>query len=333
MNGLCFFSEIIVFQPVNLTRNSFYPPPCIITSQKHPSLQGSEDLKETSRPNSMASNASFHSTQDEFESLPQVPSTTQVEREDGSGGVSVRQEEEESGGGRGGSKEEIRLLRQALESVQTKLLETRKENRSLQAQLKPERGSEREEYESVREKGREEELMESLAELQAKLTDTQERYHQAVEEVEELRVQIGRAGGELMEKQEVQRRTSSTLENEIKQLKAQLDQSGSEQEKAAQRIRLLEEALRRVEEERRRVEEKEQRTAQTEELYKLEQEEIRMLQVDMGLFFSLNFCMTERGTPIYTSKSNVSLQVLGRTTAYNAFRGLWLERSKFSRRL
>ncbi|XP_031133712.1 ankycorbin isoform X2 [Sander lucioperca] len=240
--------------------------------KKHPSLQGSEDLKDTSRPNSMASNSSFHSTQDEFDSLPQV------EREDGSGGFSVRREEEEGEGGRGGSKEEIRLLRQALESVQVKLLETRKENRSLQAQLKPERGREREEVENVDEKGREEELMESLAELQAKLTDTQERYHQAVEEVEELRVQMGRGGGELMEKQEVQKHTSSTLEHEVNQLRALLIQSGSEQEKAAERIRQLEGALSEVEAERRCVKEKEQKTAQIEELYNEAQEEIRMLQ-------------------------------------------------------
>lgn len=262
-----------------------------LTSQKHPSLQGNEDLKDTSRPNSMASNSSFHSTKDEFDTLQQV------DREDGSGIVSNRQEEVE---GEGGGKEEIRLLRQALENVQVKLLETRKENRSLQAQLKPERGREREEDEGVREKGREEELMETLAELQAKLTDTQERYHQAVEEVEEMR---GMGGGELMEKQEVQRRTSSTLEHEVKQLRALLVQSGSEQEKGAQRIRQLEEALRRVEEERRGVKEKEQRTAQIEELYKEAQEEIRMLQVRNGLFFSLNFCMTERELHrLYTPK-------------------------------
>ncbi|XP_070706822.1 ankycorbin isoform X1 [Pempheris klunzingeri] len=222
--------------------------------KKHPSIQGGEDLKETSRPNSMASNSSFHSTQDEFDSAPQV-----------------ERGEEESDGGRGGSQEEMRLLRQALESVQTKLLETRKENRSLQAQLRPER----EEYEGVREKGREEELMESLAELQAKLTDTQERYHQAVEEVEELRGHTGRGGGEPVEKQEAQRRT---LEQEVKQLKAQLVQSGSENQTAAQRIRGLEEALRTAEEERRSVKEKEERRAQSEELYKEAQEEIRMLQ-------------------------------------------------------
>uniref|UniRef100_A0A8D0DCW3 Retinoic acid induced 14 n=1 Tax=Sander lucioperca TaxID=283035 RepID=A0A8D0DCW3_SANLU len=186
--------------------------------KKHPSLQGSEDLKDTSRPNSMASNSSFHSTQDEFDSLPQV------EREDGSGGFSVRREEEEGEGGRGGSKEEIRLLRQALESVQVKLLETRKENRSLQAQLKPERGREREEVENV------------------------------------------------------QKHTSSTLEHEVNQLRALLIQSGSEQEKAAERIRQLEGALSEVEAERRCVKEKEQKTAQIEELYNEAQEEIRMLQ-------------------------------------------------------
>ncbi|XP_068561896.1 ankycorbin isoform X2 [Cebidichthys violaceus] len=240
--------------------------------KKHPSFQVSEDLQDDSRPNSMASNSSFHSTQDEFD--PQL----QVEQEDGSGGVPVRREEEESEGGRGGSKEEMRLLRQALESVQVKLLETRKENRSLHAQLSPERGREREEDESMTEKGREEELMESLAELQAKLTDTQERYHQAVEEVEDLRVQMGRGGGEPVENQEVQRRTASTLEHEVRQLRALLVQSGSEQENAAQRIRQLEEALRRVEEERWSVKEKEQRTAKIEELYKEAQEEIRMLQ-------------------------------------------------------
>ncbi|XP_076020248.1 ankycorbin isoform X2 [Genypterus blacodes] len=241
--------------------------------KKRPSLQGSEDLRESSRPNSMASNSSFHSTQDHFESLPQSPCATQVERGDGSGRQEDKVEEEESERGRG--QEEIRLLRQALESVQTKLLETRKENRSLQAQLNPERGQERdEEEEGGREKGREEELMESLAELQAKLTDTQERYHQAAEEVEELRTQIvqGGGGGDLVQKQEVQRRTS-VLEHEVKQLKAQLLHSGSEQERAAQRVKQLEEVLRRAQEEKAQG-----RAAQIEGLYKEAQEEIRMLQ-------------------------------------------------------
>ncbi|XP_068609029.1 ankycorbin [Brachionichthys hirsutus] len=238
--------------------------------KRHPSIQGNEDERETSRPNSMASNSSFHSTQDEFES--QVPPSSHAEKQDGPGSVSLRQEEDDD---RGGSIEEIRLLRQALESVQVKLLETRKENRSLQGQLRLERNREREEQESVREKGREEELMESLAELQAKLTDTQERYHQAVEEVEDLTAQVGRGGGEPMEKQEVQRSASSKLQHEVQQLKAQLVQSESEQERDAERLRELEEMLKRVEEERRSGKEKEE---QREELYKEAQEEIRMLQ-------------------------------------------------------
>lgn len=217
----------------------------------------------------MTSNSSFHSTQDEFE----MPAAAQAERENGSGDVSVSQEEEGSGGG---SKEEIRLLRQALESVQVKLLETRKENRSLKAQLTPERD------ESVRE----EELMESLAELQAKLTDTQERYHQAVEEVEELRAQVAQGGAERTENQELQTggAAASRLEVEVKQLKEQLVQTGSQREEVAQRVTQLEEALARAEEGRRGAVEEAQRGAQIEELYKEAQEEIRMLQV--GFFFT-----------------------------------------------
>ncbi|XP_042084407.1 ankycorbin isoform X2 [Haplochromis burtoni] len=238
--------------------------------KKHPSLQGNENLKEMSRPNSIASNSSFHSTQDEFESLPQVPSTTQVEGED-PGADSVILEEEEREKLRGGGEEEIRLLRQTLEKVQIKLLETRKENQSLQAQLKPERSREREDNES--ERGRERELMESLAELQAKLTDTQERYHQAVEEVENLRVQVGTREG-----QESQRLTSSTLEHEVTQLKAQLAQSESEVDKATQHIKRLEEALKKTEDDRESAKEREQRAAQLEELYKEAQEEVRVLQ-------------------------------------------------------
>ncbi|XP_029941044.1 ankycorbin isoform X2 [Salarias fasciatus] len=233
--------------------------------KKHPTLHGTEDLKDGSRPDSMASNSSFHSTQDEFEPLPHVPSPGQ--QTDGA-------EEVDGEGGRGGSKEEIRLLRQALESVQTKLLETRKENRSLQAQLKPERIREQEDDEGVREKAREEELMGSLAELQAKLTDTQERYHQAVEEAEALRAQVGE--GEPAERQGVQRRAS--LEREVKQLKAQLAQTGSEHDRAGERIRQLEEALRRTDEEKQSAQDKEQRIAQIEELYKEAQEEVRVLQ-------------------------------------------------------
>lgn len=234
---------------------------------------------EAIRPNSISSNSSFHSTHDEFEPVTPISSITQVEREEVSGGVSVRRDKEESNEM---SKEEVRLLRQALESVQVKLHETRKENCLLQAQLKPETVGERDGI--VREKRKEEELMKSLAELQAKQIDTQERYHQAVEEVEELKAQIIREGGEQIEKEENQACTAATQENEVKQLKAQLIHSGCKQEKAAQQIRYLENAVRMAEEERRSMNEKEQKIMQMEELYKDAQEEIRMLQVDMDLF-------------------------------------------------
>ncbi|XP_037122430.1 ankycorbin isoform X1 [Syngnathus acus] len=225
--------------------------------KKHPSLQGNEDLKETSRPDSMTSNSSFHSTRDDLEPAAAVPSTAHAPREDGI--------EEE------GSQEETRLLRQALESVQMKLLESRKENRSLQALVKPERSGEMAEEGSVRGKAKEQELIESLAELQAKLTDTQERYHQAVEEADELRAQMG--SGDL-----TNQRRASALEQEVKQLKGQLVQTGWQHENATQKMRQLEEALRKAEEERRNVQEKEARAAKMEELYKEAQEEIRMLQ-------------------------------------------------------
>ncbi|XP_019727561.1 ankycorbin isoform X1 [Hippocampus comes] len=227
--------------------------------KKHPSLQANEDLKETSRPDSMTSNSSFHSTRDDLELAAAVPSTAHAPREDGIEEEGIR-----------GSQEETRLLRQALENVQMKLLETRKENHSLQALINPERSRETGEEGSVRGKAKEEELIESLAELQAKLTDTQERYHQAVEEVEELRSQMG---SDL-----ANQRRASALEQEVKQLKAQLAQTGCEHENATQRLRHLEEALRRTEEESRSAQEKETRMAKMEEMYKEAQDEIRMLQ-------------------------------------------------------
>lgn len=228
-------------------------------------MQCSEEPKEGSRPSSTASNSSFHSTQDEFEATAASSAiAAALEAEN----CSVGQDDD-------GSREEIRLLRQALDSVQVKLLETRKENRSLKAQLLPDRD------ESVRE----EELMESLAELQAKLTDTQERYHQAVEEAEELRAQVGsqegprEGGGEGA--------AASRLEAEVKHLKEQLVQTGSEREEAARRVTRLEEALMRAEAERQGAMEAAERSMQMEELYKEAQEEIRMLQVEFLLLLLL----------------------------------------------
>ncbi|XP_072228022.1 ankycorbin isoform X2 [Leuresthes tenuis] len=243
--------------------------------KKHPSLQGNVELTENSRPNSMTSNSSFHSTQDEFDSQTPVLATTHFEGGNRPEAVSVKVEKEKS---EGGSKEEIGLLRQALESIKMELLETKKENDLLQAQLKSEQGREREDDGSVQGKEKEGELMESLAELQAKLTDTQERYHQAMEEVEDLRALVRKGEVESTQKQEVQQHTSSTLEHEVKQLRAQLVQSQSERDKAAERIRQLEEVLKKTEEDRQTVREQERRTAEIKEQHTEAQEEVKELQ-------------------------------------------------------
>lgn len=227
----------------------------LVSSQKHPSATGDEDLKESSRPNSMTSNSSFHSTQDELDVY-----------------AGSCEDKEASSERRLDGEEEVRLLRQALESVQLKLLETRKENRSLQSQLRPQWDKD----ERARDKGREDELMESLAELQAKLTDTQERYHQTLEEVEELRAQLGAEDGRDVH-------AWARLQQEVVQLEDRLVQSASEKEEAAGRTRELEAALARAEEEQQqRLLEEEQKVAEIEELYKEAQEEIRILQVGAG---------------------------------------------------
>jgi hypothetical protein len=157
-------------------------------------------------------------------------------------------------------------------------------DRSLQAKLKP-GGAAGSERSRERERSREEDLLESLAELQAKLTESQERFHRAMEEMEEMRTQGGgggeREGDMMIDRQEDQRRRMS-LEHEVQQLKSHLAQSVSEQERAGQRVRQLEEVLRTNMEEQAsgKWEEQERRRVHMEELYKEAREEIRMLQVN-----------------------------------------------------
>ncbi|XP_036070360.1 ankycorbin [Oryzias melastigma] len=221
-------------------------------------LKGNKELKENSRPNSMASNSSLPSTHDEFDPTLQVPHS-QTE----AGAASLKLVEEDRDG------EELRQLRLALEDVKRELLETKKENRSLQ-----ERREDRPE--------REEELMKSLADLQAKLTDTQEKYHQAIEERDYLREHIARQECEPTEKRELQKELSSTLEQELKELKNKLVQLESQKENANLQIRELQEALERTEEETQMYKDKDKRAAQIEEMYKKEQEKVRRLQEEQN---------------------------------------------------
>ncbi|KAM9517588.1 ankycorbin isoform 1-T1 [Salvelinus alpinus] len=210
--------------------------------KKRPSPQGGEGGHEdSSRPDSMNSNASYHTTHESPSEALIQPQGTEEDMSEGSAlelsSTSLRQEEEEGEeGGKEGGEEEIRLLRETLGSIQSKLQETQKENRTLHARFIPEQDEET---------GREGKvLLESLAELQAKLTETQEKHQQAREEVLALRAQIERGGGggrELAE-QELQRLRSS-LEQEVKELRSQLAQSGQQRERDVGRIRELEARL------------------------------------------------------------------------------------------
>nr|XP_029484209.1 ankycorbin-like isoform X1 [Oncorhynchus nerka] len=240
--------------------------------KKRPSPQGGEVSQEdSSRPNSMNSNASYHIThKSPSESLLQPQGTEEEDMSEGSAlelsSSSVRQEEEESGErGKEGGEEEIRLLRETLGRVHSKLQETQKENRTLHARLKPEQGEVT---------GREGEvLLESLAELQAKLTETQEKHQQAREEVLALMAHIERGDGGGIEttEQELQRLRSS-LEQEVKELRSQLAQSEQQRESDVGRIREQETRLKAADDSGDREK------SLLVDRYKEAQEEIRMLQ-------------------------------------------------------
>ncbi|CDQ60284.1 unnamed protein product [Oncorhynchus mykiss] len=195
--------------------------------KKRPSPQGGEGGHEdSSRPDSMNSNASYHTTHES-------PSETLLQP----------QEESEEGGKEGGE-EEIRLLRETLGSIQSKLQETQKENRTLHARFIPEQDEE---------KGRE--------------------GKQAREEVLALRAQIerGGAGGRELAEQELQRLRSS-LEQEVKELRSQLAQSGQQRERDVGRIRELEARLKAADHS------SDHDKSLLVDRYKEAQEEIRMLQ-------------------------------------------------------
>ncbi|XP_052314126.1 ankycorbin-like isoform X2 [Oncorhynchus keta] len=240
--------------------------------KKRPSPQGGEVSQEdSSSPNSMNSNASYHIThKSPSESLLQPQGTEEEDMSEGSAlelsSSSVRQEEEESGErGKEGGEDEIRLLRETLGRIHSKLQETQKENRTLHARLKPEQGEVT---------GREGEvLLESLAELQAKLTETQEKHQQAREEVLALMAHIERGDGGGIEttEQELQRLRSS-LEQEVKELRSQLAQSEQQRESDVGRIREQEARLKAADDSGDREK------SLLVDRYKEAQEEIRMLQ-------------------------------------------------------
>ncbi|XP_061119122.1 ankycorbin isoform X2 [Conger conger] len=128
-----------------------------------------------SRPHSVVSNASFHSTHDDFD----PPSLARPPTQDEDGVFSSVKQDEEQGKG-GGGEEEIGLLREALR-------ESQQENLALQALLTPAPGE---------------------AELQARALQAEGRYQEAQREVQNLRLELSRgedaAGQKEALEQEVQ---------------------------------------------------------------------------------------------------------------------------------
>ncbi|KAL7854159.1 hypothetical protein AOLI_G00210030 [Acnodon oligacanthus] len=250
--------------------------------KKRPAPQG-EEGHEDSRPNSFDSNVSYHSTRADFDFSSDLHSQTGDEQELSE--VSALDKNrllEEAEHMKGGSEEEILLLRDALQSLQTKLQESRLENRSLQARLKPN---------SCAEEIGNEGMSESVAELKANLTDSQQKYQDVLEEVQTLRAER-RAGAASQGEDHVVQKfqyLKGCLEQEVKDLKAKLAKSQEEKMRDTSLIKALEARLQSgsiVEDERQElknsynvlVENVNQEKSLLIEKYKDAQEEIKMLQ-------------------------------------------------------
>uniref|UniRef100_A0A3B4BXI9 Retinoic acid induced 14 n=1 Tax=Pygocentrus nattereri TaxID=42514 RepID=A0A3B4BXI9_PYGNA len=236
--------------------------------KKRPAPQG-EEGNEDSRPNSFDSNVSYHSTQADFDFSGDLHSQTGDEQELSE--VSALDKNrllEEAEHLKGGSEQEILLLRDALQSLQAKLQESRLENRSLQARLQPNSCAE--------EIGSE---------------DSQQKYQDVLEEVQTLRAER-RAGAASQGEDHVVQKfqyLKGCLEQEVKDLKAKLAKSQEEKMRDASLIKDLEARLQGssiAEDERQElknsydvlVENVNQEKSLLIEKYKEAQEEIKMLQ-------------------------------------------------------
>ncbi|TTW89877.1 Ankycorbin [Bagarius yarrelli] len=204
--------------------------------KKRPPPQG-EEGQEDSRPNSIDSNASYHSTHAEFHL------TNEQELPD----VSVFQHDVRE--------EEITLLQNELQNLHVKLDESRLETESLQASLKPNSHTGINEHEC---------LSESTAELKAKLDDQVVQKFQYLkgcleQEVKDLKIKLAKLQEEKMlnaqlikklesesrhvmenERQELKNSYSILVEN-VNQEKALLIEKYKE---AQDEIKMLQEALR-----------------------------------------------------------------------------------------
>uniref|UniRef100_A0A672RKP4 Ankycorbin-like n=1 Tax=Sinocyclocheilus grahami TaxID=75366 RepID=A0A672RKP4_SINGR len=237
--------------------------------KKRPAPQG-EEGQGNSRPNSIESNASYHSTRADFELSSDVHIHTGDEEDlselsvlDLSGSSNKHEIEEDT---RLSADKEIGLLRDALENLQARLLESRMENCTLQARLNTD--FEKTEVASKSMGEDTQKCQEALQDLQMRGDSVSTQEDNVVQKFQYLK---------------------SCLEQEVKELKEKLAVSHEEEKRDACLIRDLQTQLKRgrlSEEERQElkntyntlVENINQEKALLIEKYKESQEEIRMLQ-------------------------------------------------------
>lgn len=198
------------------------------TKQKRPPPQG-EEGQEDSRPNSIDSNTSYHSTRVEFD----LSSEQELSE------VSPLKHEEVSESTKAMYGEEIMLLRDALQSMQGELDESRLKNRSLQARL--ELSSHAGEIGNKGASG-------SMDELKTKIAEIQKKYQEVVLELETLRMERARVAsmGSLSQDDQVVQKfqyLKGCLEQEVKDLKTKLARSQEEKMHDAQLIKEVEARL------------------------------------------------------------------------------------------
>uniref|UniRef100_A0A8C1ZK42 Retinoic acid induced 14 n=1 Tax=Cyprinus carpio TaxID=7962 RepID=A0A8C1ZK42_CYPCA len=237
--------------------------------KKRPAPQG-EEGQGSSRPNSIESNGSYHSTRADFELSSDVHIHTGDEEDLSElsvldiSGSSIKPEMEEDT--RLSADKEMRLLQDALENLQAKLLESRMENSTLQDRLKTD-------FEKT------EVASKSMGE------DTQ-KYQETLQELQMRGGSVSTQEDNLVQKFQY---LKSCLEQEVKELKGKLAISQEEQKRDACLIRDLQAQLKSdhlSEEEFQElkntynalVENINQEKALLIEKYKESQEEIRMLQ-------------------------------------------------------
>ncbi|XP_046723813.1 ankycorbin isoform X1 [Silurus meridionalis] len=196
--------------------------------KKRPPPQGEEGQVD-SRPNSIGSNTSYHSTHAEFD----LSSEQELSE------VSTFKAEEVSEATKGVYEEEIAVLRDELHFLRIELDRLRLENHSLQSRLEP--------NSHTGEIGNES-LSESRADIKAKLEVLQKKYEEVAFELESHRKERARAaptGSPSQDDQVVQKfhLLKGCLEQEVKDLKTKLAKLQEDKMHDAQLIKELEARL------------------------------------------------------------------------------------------